>query len=155
MANNATLIEKVEDNLDTVLVAILAIGLGTVTGNFGDFSVFLTDAVNASFSMSGEFYSFGDATSPTVISWGGALAILAGAAIFLTNLGIENFVNRPSGMEMEEYALALGVVGIPIVIELDVLNIHTDYIAGSPGVGLVVLGLVVAGAAVLSVADRS
>lgn len=154
MAKNATLIEKVEDNLDAVFVAILALGLGTVTGNFGDFAVYLTDAVTASFSMSGQFYSFGT-TDPTVISWGGALAILAGAAIFVTNLGIEYFVNRPDGMEMEEYALALGVVGIPIVLELDLLNIHTDYVAGSPTVGALILVLVVAGAAVLSFADRS
>lgn len=154
MAKNNTIVEKVEDNLDVLLVAILTVGFGTVTGTFGDFAVYLTDAASATFSMSGEFFSIGD-VDPTVISWGGALAIIAGALIFLTNLGIENLYNRPSGMETEEYALALGVFGIPTVMELDLFSLHTDFVAGSPLVGTLVLFITVVGAIVLSFSDRS
>ncbi|QPV64503.1 hypothetical protein I7X12_07795 [Halosimplex litoreum] len=154
MAKNATMMERIEDNFDVLLVAILTLGFGTVTGNFGDFAVYLSDAATATFSMSGQFWAT-SGTTPTVISWGGALAIAAGALIFLTNLGIEHIANRPKGMEPMEYALALGVVGLPTVLELDLLNIHTDYVAGSPAVGLLFLGATVVGAIVLSFSDRS
>ncbi|MCU4801315.1 hypothetical protein OB920_13120 [Halobacteria archaeon HArc-gm2] len=155
MANDNYIV-LVEDHLDELLLALYVFAFGSLMAVFGnfDFLPVLTDG--PVFSLDGQFTAIGDpAADGTVITWAGALAILAGVTTYVTNLGVEALTEKPADFEVVDAALAVGVFGLPAVIAADLFSVHTDYIAGEPvaSIGVFVVGVI--GAIILKDTDQN